>query len=83
MNNQVPDVKPGIATTEFWLSLLPHVPVILACFGIGATGPIGIIVGGVCSAVYTLTRANVKGKALDVAAAAVQGAADGVSKAAQ
>lgn len=66
-------VTPGWKTSEFWLSLLPQVPVVLGVF-LGSTNPITLGIGAVCALGYTLSRAYVKGQASQALVAAAQAA---------
>lgn len=72
-------VKPGWTTSEFWLHILANAPVVLALIP-GFAIPAGVVVlitavSHVAAAFYGSSRADLKGKALDIAAGALEAAA--------
>lgn len=80
MNNGT--VTPGWKTSEFWLHIAAQIPTIGALF-LGASNPIVLGLTAACalgSAIYTVSRSQVKVAALTAAA---QAAADSLSTTAQ
>ena len=51
--------KPGWKTTEFWITLIPQIPVIAGLF-LGATNPIVLGIAAATSIAYTIIRSNHK-----------------------
>lgn len=76
-------VTPGWKTSEFWLHIVAQLPAVLGMF-LGASNPVVIAVAAVSalgSAVYTVSRSNLKSDALtSAAAAAASAAADALAK---
>src|SRR3990167_5925867 len=68
-------VKPGWKTTEFWLTLVPQIPVIVGLF-LGVNNPIVIALAAASSIAYTLGRNWTKGNAIKVATDALTAAAE-------
>lgn len=71
-------VKPGWKTSEFWLHALASAPAILAVIP-GVPAAVGVIVAAVsniCAAFYSGNRTALKSRALDMAAAALEAAAE-------
>lgn len=72
-----PHVKPGFLTSEFWLHVLASAPAVLAVIP-GVPQAVVIVLAAVSNlsaAMYSRGRADLKGKALDIVAAAVEAAA--------
>ena len=69
------EAKPGWKTTEFWMTIVAQVPVVLGIF-IGVSNPITIGVGAAATIAYTLSRAWSKSNGATVTLAALQAAAE-------
>jgi len=57
------DVKPGVFSSEFWLTLLTTIATIGGQIAGIIPPPWGVIVGAIASAAYTISRAFVKSAA--------------------
>lgn len=75
-------VTPGWKTSEFWLHIAAQIPTVAALL-LGASNPVVLGLTAACalgSAIYTISRSNVKVTALTAAA---QAAADSLNSAPQ
>jgi hypothetical protein len=59
----VPDLKAGIKTTEFWLTILASASALIAQYQGALPEPWGTIAVAVVGTIYTCARAYVKSKA--------------------